>query len=346
MRIAYCAPRIDWATLQRVEFYRLDWDALQALGHEVQFVTTPWQLRGRFDAALLWWWNYQWLFGPFLRARGIPLLSLGTFDVDAFPELPAHQRALKRFGIRFSQLHALNSRYEASRVPALGLPAERVRYCPPAVDTRFYQPGLAPSPAGNVVIANVAWQKLSNLRRKMVPELLEAFARIHADYPQSRLVLAGASGDGTAWLRQRAQELGIAAQVELPGAISREAKLDLYRNCTLYCQVSRYEGFGLATAEALACAAPVVVSSVAAVPEVVRDFGVYVEAISVAGIEAALRRGLQDLKHWRDRARAGSQYVRTEFSFERHCRDLRQLLAELLEPEKLAAAVATPTSST
>lgn len=328
MRIAFCVYGIDEAALQRVEFYRQDWEALQALGHEVVFARKPGDLHGHFDAAVVWWWNYLWLWGPWLRARGVPILTLGVFD-DYLP-LSWPKRALKHWGCRFGALHAVLSQHEVERVAGRPLPAKGLRCCPLTIDTDFFRPGAEREASGALTLVNIAWQTQGNMRRKMVPELLEAFAAVAPQFPSARLILAGRPEDGGPELQRLARELGVAARVEFPGEISREEKLRLLQQCTLYCQVSRYEGFGLATAEALACAAPVLVSRVGAVEEVIQQDGTYVEELSVEGIRRGLEHCLGNLADCRRRAQAGAERLRRELGHERRRRDLAALLAELM----------------
>jgi len=335
MRLALCIRGVDEAELRQKEFYWQDWLALQHVADQVEFVSHPRQLRGQFDAAVVWWWNYLWLWGPVLRARRIPILAVGVFDVDTFADLSFPKRLLKRRGIPFARLHAMVSQYEIDRAARFGFPMDRVRYAPHAIDGNFYVAQLRPSTAPPYVL-NIGWHEESNLRRKMVFELLEAFAAVPARFPDVRLVLAGRHGDGAARLQQHAQSLGIAHHVDFPGEVTREAKLALLQGCSLYCQVSHYEGFGLATAEALSCATPVLVSRVGAVPEVVGDCGAYVDEISTAGIRTGLMRCLATLPALREQAQRGAQRMRERFSCARRRADFAALLRELLADRSTA----------
>jgi glycosyltransferase involved in cell wall biosynthesis len=56
------------------------------------------------------------------------------------------------------------------------------------------------------------------------------------------------------------------------------------RECTVYLQPTRYEGFGLAILEAMSCGAPVVTSARGAVPEVVGDTAILVDGTSPMAI--------------------------------------------------------------
>jgi glycosyltransferase involved in cell wall biosynthesis len=331
MRIAFCAYRVTPAVLQRTEFYRQDFEILRSLGHEVELVSHPLRLGRGYDLAFVWWWNYLWAWGPAAALRRLPVITTGVFDVTEFPGLPPWKRMLKASGVPASDLHVFVSRFEAERAPLLApFDAKTIRISPLVIDTEVYRPAEQQSDSGPFTILNVAWQMLVNAKRKMLFELLEAFARLHADFADTRLVLAGPPVDGGAVLQQRAKELGVAGAVDFPGELTLVEKVAAMQRCSLYVQVSRYEGFGMATAEAMACAKPVLVSRVGAVPEVVGDCGVYVEEISVDGIE----RGLRTLYARRDTlpelGRRARQRIEQELSRPRRARDLAQYLDEVM----------------
>jgi glycosyltransferase involved in cell wall biosynthesis/peptidoglycan/xylan/chitin deacetylase (PgdA/CDA1 family) len=98
--------------------------------------------------------------------------------------------------------------------------------------------------------------------------LLQAFARLHADQPASRLVLAGDGPDRGA-LESYAGELGIAGAVDFLGA--RRDVAQLLGTFDLFVLPSLTEGIPLALLEAMAAGLPIVASGVGGVPEVLVD---------------------------------------------------------------------------
>jgi glycosyltransferase involved in cell wall biosynthesis len=335
MKVAFCVYGVAAETIRRTEFYNRDFELLESLGHQVELVTRPRQLTRKFDAALVWWWNYLWIWGPIAQMRGVPLVVTGVFDVTEFPTLPRWKKILKAFGTRFGVVHSMVSRFELERVAPMGhFRPGSLTYSPLPIDTETYRPGTERQTGGEFLVANVAWQRVSNLRRKMVFELLEAFARFQRERPDSRLVLAGPPEDGRALLEQRAIELGVEGQVSFPGELTLQEKVDLMQRCSLYCQVSRYEGFGVAIAEAMACGAPVLVSAVGAVPEVVGDCGYYVDEVSVDGIYRGLVNAYESREREADLSRRARAHITAEFSIGRRRRDLEEYLQRALNSRR------------
>jgi glycosyltransferase involved in cell wall biosynthesis len=127
--------------------------------------------------------------------------------------------------------------------------------------------------------------------------LLDAYSKLPD--PATRLVLAGDyAGDrfqsSYQELRARIDALGLASRVELTGFVSDEHLASLYRRARVFVMPSLDEGFGLPAVEAMACGAPVVVSSGNALEEVVGDAGLAVDPSDAAGLAAAIDRILSD----------------------------------------------------
>jgi glycosyltransferase involved in cell wall biosynthesis len=82
-----------------------------------------------------------------------------------------------------------------------------------------------------------------------------AFARVAREHPDWRFVVLG-DGDDRAALEGQVAELGLAGRVALPGAAGNIAAW--YRRADLFVMSSRFEGFPMTLAEALAHGCPAV----------------------------------------------------------------------------------------
>lgn len=108
------------------------------------------------------------------------------------------------------------------------------------------------------------------------------------------LVVCGEGGQERA-LRERATAAGV--DVRFVGRVPQAALVGAYTGCSAFVHACDVETFGLAVAEAMACARPVVAAAGGALPEVVGadgSCGMLVEPRSSTALSAALRSTLRD----------------------------------------------------
>jgi alpha-1,3-rhamnosyl/mannosyltransferase len=118
--------------------------------------------------------------------------------------------------------------------------------------------------------------------------LVDAFAEVVRQVPDALLVLTGGRDGEEDRVRDQIDRLGLRSRVRRTGRISSSDVAALYRIASVVAVPSRYEGFGLPAAEAMAYGAPVVAADATALPEVVGDAGCLVDPDDVAGWAAAL----------------------------------------------------------
>jgi glycosyltransferase involved in cell wall biosynthesis len=91
------------------------------------------------------------------------------------------------------------------------------------------------------------------------------------------------------------ERLGLGQRVQVLGAVSDERLADLYDGADLFVLASRFEGYGMAFAEALARGLPVIGTSAGAISETVpHGAGVLVPPNDAQALAAALRRLIDD----------------------------------------------------
>lgn len=103
---------------------------------------------------------------------------------------------------------------------------------------------------------------------KGLDTLLEAIAILVRDKADVEIRIAG-RGKDAARVAEMAQALGITGNVRLLGAVSDAERNELFAGALLQLMPSRFEGFGLAAAEAMAAGVPLIASDVGSLPEVV-----------------------------------------------------------------------------
>jgi glycosyltransferase involved in cell wall biosynthesis len=106
-------------------------------------------------------------------------------------------------------------------------------------------------------------------RYKNCAGMLRAFAVAKPKLTDRQLAVVGPGRDVeyVAELHALADELGIAEDVVWVGGVPLEETVDFYRSADVFVYPSVNETFGLPILEAMACACPVVTSSISAMPE-------------------------------------------------------------------------------
>ena len=117
--------------------------------------------------------------------------------------------------------------------------------------------------------------------------LLAAFARVSARFPQWQLVIIG-DGELRKQLHELAGELMEKQRVFFTGALA--SPFALLRHAQIFVLASRYEGFPMAVAEALACGLPVIAADSPSRP---RKFGE--RGVIAGGIRELVRDGIDGL---------------------------------------------------
>ncbi|NMP22531.1 glycosyltransferase family 4 protein [Sulfobacillus harzensis] len=143
--------------------------------------------------------------------------------------------------------------------------------------------------------------------RKNVPTLIRALAQVFERVKEGELVLVGAK-DNLAIRRQLAEE-GIEGRAVVTPFVNRSELVALYHSADLFVYPSRYEGFGMPPAQALAVGVPVIAGDTPAVREVVGDYGVLVPPDDVEAWRVAIQEALDSPVALHQRAENGQHYA-------------------------------------
>jgi glycosyltransferase involved in cell wall biosynthesis len=146
---------------------------------------------------------------------------------------------------------------ESSRrtiIGTLGLAPSRVSVVPPGVDDRFRPGGPAEKTPLVVAVGRLVPYKRFDL-------LIEVLVRVRARHPDLRAVVAG---EGSERARLEALVAAHSAQhwLRLPGHVSDDDLVALYRRAWAVVSTSAYEGWGLTITEAAACGTPAIASRI------------------------------------------------------------------------------------
>ncbi len=230
--------------------------------------------------------NLQLLHAPVnILPLGLPcpgVVTIHDLAVLRFPELfrPArriYQQALIRQSVqRAALIIAVSEHTRHDLIDLLHVPEERIRVIPPILEERFSLPCSAETlnqfrqrrQLSEPIILCLATLE----PRKNIGQLLQAYHLLKREVQLPHmLILAGAKGWYYHTLTEQVRALGLEESVRFVGYVPEEEKILWYHAADLFVYPSRYEGFGLPVAEAMACGLPVVTSNVSSLPEVVGD---------------------------------------------------------------------------
>lgn len=123
--------------------------------------------------------------------------------------------------------------------------------------------------------------------------LIKAFEELKKNHEyEGSLILAGMPGAGYEVIEEYVSKSTVKDDIYITGFVSDEELVALYSECTVFCFVSLYEGFGIPPLEALACGAKVVASNTSSLPEVIGDLGIAVDPSNQDAITEGIRTSL------------------------------------------------------
>lgn len=206
-----------------------------------------------------WRWTYDRLYERYCLARVRELIVISPYVLREFPQLA--QQA-------------------------------QVTHIENPIDVSFFQVRRTPQRSTILCPARI-------IARKGILDLIGAFARLAAEFPDAELRLAGettAEPDYVAQCRAEVQRTAVADRVHFLGTLSRAALQDELATCTMVALAAHQETAPVSIAEAMAAACPVVATMVGGVPELIenRKTGLLVAAGDVPGLAAHMHRVLDD----------------------------------------------------
>jgi phosphatidyl-myo-inositol alpha-mannosyltransferase len=147
--------------------------------------------------------------------------------------------------------------------------ASRYRIIPNGVDCAFFANG---SPIAEFADGKRNILFLGRLeKRKGLPFLLEAFARVKRDFPDTRLVVVGGDGGLRSVCELYVERNGL-ADVVFTGYVPDDAKPRYFRTADIYCAPNTGgESMGIVLLEALAAGVPIVASRIEGFSEVLTE---------------------------------------------------------------------------
>ena len=162
-------------------------------------------------------------------------------------------------------------------VADFGVDPSKITVTPLGVKPEFMAPPVAERVPGRLVAMASA-----DTPMKGIATLLEAFAKLRTERDLELLLISRPTPGGRT--ERLIDRLGVAESVRFVNGVSDAELAGLMASAEVACVPSLYEGFSLPTAEAMACATPLVVSRAGAIPEVVGPDGLCADMVSPADV--------------------------------------------------------------
>ncbi len=242
------------------------------------------------------------LFSKIFRKKSIVIV--GGYEVARVPEI--------RYGAMLNPLYAQVVRFVLNHADKLFAVSEfnkkeilkytrnnnvKVVYGSNIIDCDKFSPG---GQKENLVIT-VGFVKRGTIKRKG----FETFIKVAKHLPKVEFALVGNCSDNSIESLKSIAPSNVAFK-------DGKAPLQWYRKAKVYCQLSYYESFGVALAEAMACECVPVVTDRAALPEVVGGTGFYVPYGDSEATAEAIRKALDSEKGRGARERIEGMFPRQE----------------------------------
>lgn len=328
MKICFFCKISDRSKLFLIEFYHQDIKILKGIDPYLTIATKYSEIDWKADVIFVWWWTYAFypVFVSKLLAK--KLIITGTFNYKCplaasdYFRRPLWQRVLIKYSIKHADKNILVSKNEYEQIRA-DWKLNNLVYSPHCIDTAKYSRGIYVGRKNELF--TICWTGKENVKRKCLYEIIDSVALLK-DKLDVHLNIAGHKGDAFEEVKEYIRERDLSAYVDILGEISEEEKLEYLQKCKFYLQPSRYEGFGLAIAEAMSCGAVVITTDVGEVKNVVGDAGIMINDVSPITIANAIEEYWD--KDLESISISAHDRIQTLFSMDRREKDIMNVINE------------------
>lgn len=300
MALAPTAPTVLYVVSRDNTFISIDREALAERFEVIEYFQQGarvrplelWRKLRQCDVVYGWFasWHTMAALGMAAAQRKPSVLVTGGFDTANMPEIGygsqrgGVRRRVARWTARRATRLITNSNYLVGEIEQnLGIPADRVKVVHHGLRDRFPEIDVA-APRERLALTVGHVYRLNLERKGHRPFVLAA-----RELPDVEFVLAGNwYDDAIEGLRAEAPD-----NVTFTGRLPDDELDALFRRADVYAQPSLHEGFGLSLAEAMLAGGVPVVTSAAALPEVVGDVGVTIDEPTPGAVADGIRRALE-----------------------------------------------------
>lgn len=290
------SPVRDPKVFNYVGFYTGDIEALKLISNEVLVSNKLKQLLfKKAELSVLYFYSFSLFASLILRLRGSRIVFTGGAD-QISPEITSGLRLF------VNRLFALACLIMANKIL---LPSHSdfknfesitfgIEWLTSKISICGHYVGISKL-LDNVRVAeeftffSICWMgSIGNVNRKGLPRILSIISCLKSLGIRTSLFVAGGDGPGRLYLERLVSDLNLSSSVFFLGNITEAERIFYLSACDCYTQLSEYEGFGLAAAEAFFSGTTVLHSNVGGLYDVIGDLGVVYKNNEVISNESCL----------------------------------------------------------
>jgi glycosyltransferase involved in cell wall biosynthesis len=327
-KVCFFVNTDDPKTIERTEFYKIDIQILKDLGFEIQYCFSYKRIPTNVDFYFIWWWTYA-IF-PIIKSKLKRKKSVitGTFNLanhipgGGFYSRPFYQKFMIKQSVRWADANIFVSKFEFSKIQ-MEITNNKVFYSPHTFNLDKYK--SRNENKRKKYIFTIAWMGKLNAQRKCIIQIIDAAKELKNRNYIIPFYIAGKVENDFKYVYDVIKEKKLDNMVHFLGPIKEQEKIDRLNECGIYLQPTKFEGFGMAIAEALLCSAPVITSKVGAVPEVTNNCCTYVKCDPIE-IANSIQNIYNDYEKALQISRNGQIYVSENYPYERRKNDIKTIL--------------------
>jgi len=218
---------------------------------------------------------------PIQVDRALDLAAASGFKRVTTRRWYAFTKMQGRVARRLPEVITVSSSSAAQISEHYGVLPDRISTIPIGTDVHRFSPDPAvPKVRGRIVTTASADSPLKGLG-----VLVDAFAKVRAEYDHAELTVIGRPKPGGA-VEQAIERYGLGGCVRFVSELSEEDLVHTLRTAEVACVPSLYEGFSLPAVEAMAVGLPLVSTTGGAIPEVAGVHGETTLAVPPGDVEA------------------------------------------------------------
>ena len=162
--------------------------------------------------------------------------------------------------------------------------------------------------------------------------LIKALAQVIKEIPDVDLTIAGKENNYTRYLKKLVAEYNLEKHVSFAGRIEHEKVSQFISEHQVMVMPSRFEGFGVAAAEASACSRAVIATNVGGIPEIIIDgkTGILVPPDDDKALAKAILKLANNAELCDKMGREGHEFVRQHYQWNKSLDSMCELYEKVI----------------